>query len=93
MARYDMTVLSEHGASGATARGGPSAEDLFDLGLRASAGRGCEMDLVAAHMWFNLAALCGHDHARVYRAEIAKELSRSEVALAQRKARTWLKAR
>jgi len=67
-------------------------ETMFELGLRYSAGRDTELDLVQAHMWFNLAALRGHEAAKAYRSEIGRDLSRSEIAKAQRLAREWLRA-
>ena len=87
MARFDfgLTDLQEH-----TALSG-GADALFELGLMYSAGRDVDMDLVAAHKWFNLAALRGNQEARRYRMEIARDLSRVEVAKAQRMAREWLK--
>jgi uncharacterized protein len=72
----------------ATAGGTPDA--LFELGLMHCAGRDVALDLVSAHKWFNLAAMRGNEEAKRYRMEIARELSKSEVAEAQRQAREWL---
>jgi TPR repeat protein len=63
---------------------------LFELGLMYCAGRDVEVNLVSAHKWFNLAAMRGNQDARRYRMEIAHELSRAEIAEAQRQAREWL---
>ena len=63
---------------------------LFELGLMYCAGRDVRLDLIEAHKWFNLAALRGNADAKRYRAEIAGELTKAEVALAQRLAREWL---
>ena len=93
MARFEMSVLPVGGGAAASAGRPIEAGDLFEQGLRCSAGRGCAADLVAAHMWFNLAAAMGHADARVYRTEIARELSRAEIATAQRRARNWLAGR
>lgn len=71
--------------------GATGADALFQLGLMYSAGRDVELDLVVAHKWFNLAALRGNDDAKVYRMEIARELSRQDVARAQKMAREWLR--
>ena len=68
-------------------------EAFLELGLQYSTGRGVEPDLVAAHKWFNLAALQGSAEARRYRSEIAREMSRAEIARAQREAREWLHRR
>jgi TPR repeat protein len=70
---------------------GHSADALFELGLMYCAGRDVEMNLVAAHKWFNLAAMRGNAEAKTYRMEIAREMSRQEVAEAQRQAREWLR--
>jgi TPR repeat protein len=45
---------------------------------------------VAAHKWFNLAALKGSESAKQYRCEISREMSATDVADAQRQARDWL---
>ena len=63
---------------------------LLALGLRYSTGREVPADLVSAHKWFNLAALRGNAAAKEYRAEIAREMTRQQVAEAQRQAREWL---
>jgi TPR repeat protein len=54
-------------------------------------GRDVPLDLIMAHKWFNLAALRGNAEAKRYRMEIAGEMSKSEVAEAQRQAREWLR--
>jgi hypothetical protein len=48
------------------------------------------VDFVAAHKWFNLAALRGSDEAKSWRASIAKEMNTGQIAEAQRLAREWL---
>jgi TPR repeat protein len=66
------------------------ANALFLLGTRYSTGRDVQQDLVAAHKWFNLAAMMGHDEARQSRAGLAGEMSAAQIAEAQRQARAWL---
>jgi TPR repeat protein len=69
------------------------ARALFDLGIAYSSGSGgVDLDLIAAHKWFNLAALQGNDHAQALRAEVADEMTAREIAAAQRDARAWLDA-
>ena len=68
--------------------GAPDA--LFQLGLLYCSGREVQLDLVEAHKWFNLAALRGNESAKHLRTEIARELSRDEIGVAQRRAREWL---
>jgi hypothetical protein len=46
--------------------------------------------LVAAHKWFNIAVARGHRPAVERRAELAQEMSTTEIAAAQREARLWL---
>lgn len=86
MARLDMSSreTAEYAAQG----GAPDA--LFELGLMYCSGREGDVDLVAAHKWFNIAAMRGNQDARRYRTEIAAEMSKPEIAEAQRQAREWL---
>lgn len=65
---------------------------LFDLGMIYSSGRGGSVDLIAAHKWFNLAALKGRVEAIAMRREVACLMSDAEIAAAQREARTWMVA-
>jgi hypothetical protein len=69
------------------------ADALFILGIRYSTGRDVEQDQVAAHKWFNLAAMMGHEGALSARAELAREMSAAQIAEAQREARAWLWSR
>jgi TPR repeat protein len=63
---------------------------LFELGILYATGRDIEPDLVAAHKWFNLAAMRGNESARAFRQEVAREMSASQIAEAQKAAREWL---
>ena len=81
---YESRDVVEFAAQG----GAPDA--LFQLGLMYCAGREVEMNFVDAHKWFNLAALRGNEEAKRYRLELAREMSKAQIALAQRKAREWL---
>jgi TPR repeat protein len=65
-------------------------DELYQLGLAYSTGRGVQPDYVVAHKWFNLAAMRGSREARDYRAELATQMSGAEIAQAQRLAREWL---
>ena len=87
MARFEAPMVGafEGGAVGGT------TDTLFALGMMHSSGREVALDLVAAHKWFNLAALRGNAEAKRYRMEIASEMSKAEVAEAQRQAREWLR--
>ena len=60
---------------------GPAAGDvLFELGMMYSIGRDVPVDLVAAHKWFNLAAMKGNVEASQQRREIADQMSDREIA-------------
>jgi uncharacterized protein len=53
-------------------------------------GREVPQDFVAAHKWFNLAAMRGSQPAKEYRCEISREMTATQIAEAQRQARHWL---
>ncbi|MGL4397469.1 MAG: sel1 repeat family protein [Hyphomicrobium sp.] len=86
MARMDFSSrdMIEFAAAG----GQPDA--LFELGLMYCTGRDVDVDLVQAHKWFNLAATRGNDDAKRYRAELARDMSKVDVAKAQKMAREWV---
>jgi len=65
---------------------------LFERGLYWASGRSGVVNLVAAHKWFNLAALKGRANAIQLRREVAEMMSECEIATAQREARTWMTA-
>lgn len=68
-----------------------TGDDLLRMGLLYSTGQGgAPLDLVSAHMLFNLAALRGSEEAKRYRKELSDEMDRDSVAEAQRAAREWL---
>ena len=69
---------------------GANGDVLFDLGMLYSSGRSGLLDLVAAHKWFNLAALKGRVDAIQLRREVAEMMSDLEIAMAQREARAWM---
>ncbi|CAN0433464.1 unnamed protein product [Phaeothamnion confervicola] len=86
MARFEYASrdVVEYAAEGGT----PDA--LFELGLMYASGREVSQDFVTAHKWFNLAALRGSDEAKRYRLELSREMSKSDIAKAQRMAREWM---
>jgi uncharacterized protein len=65
---------------------------LFERGMYWASGRSGVVNLVAAHKWFNLAALKGRTDALPLRREVAELMSEAEIATAQREARTWMTA-
>lgn len=85
MARFEM-LDANLGTMGAAAQ----ADILFELGLMYATGRDCDTDLVAAHKWFNIAAIKGSARAAALRAEVAQSMSKRELAQALRDAREWM---
>lgn len=87
MARFDFSadVVVDVSAQG----GG--ADALFELGLMYCSGRDVDIDFIEAHKWFNLAALRGNEDAKTYRLELSREMSKKEIAAAQKSAREWLR--
>ena len=65
---------------------------LFERGLYWASGRSGVVNLIAAHKWFNLAALKGRVDAIAMRREVAEQMSEIEIATAQREARAWMVA-
>jgi TPR repeat protein len=66
------------------------ADVLFELGMMYATGRDCDVDLVAAHKWLNIAAIKGSDRAATMRAELAQTMSKMDIARALREAREWM---
>jgi hypothetical protein len=65
---------------------------LFERGLYWASGRSGVVNLIAAHKWFNLAAVKGCAEAVRLRREVAEMMSEVEIAMAQREARVWMTA-
>ncbi|TBW38025.1 hypothetical protein EYW49_10500 [Siculibacillus lacustris] len=86
MARFEINNAEHAGMGPQTI----TSDVFFQMGINHSIGRGVPADMVAAHMWFNLAAAQGNREAIRYRQEISQEMSASEIAEAQRHAREWL---
>jgi hypothetical protein len=87
MARLELP----YGIDAGSAAEGGSADALFELGVMYASGRDCDANLVIAHKWFNLAALRGNRSALEYRKEIAGEMTRAEISVAQKLAREYLR--
>jgi TPR repeat protein len=84
MARFDISDI-EMAAGGET-----RADTLCNLGLVYATGRGCKVDLIAAHKWLNIAAIRGSERAASLRADLARNMTKSELAEALRAARDWM---
>ena len=87
MARFEMASADIAGMGTQAI----AADVYFQMGIDRSVGRNGAVDMIAAHMWFNLAAAQGNREAARYRQEIAGEMSAAEVAEAQRQAREWMR--
>ncbi len=66
------------------------ADILFELGMMYATGRDCDADMIAAHKWFNIAAIKGSERAAELRTELAATMSKTEIAAALRDAREWM---
>ena len=88
MARFEMADLE----SAAIAQTPATADTFYDLGIKYSVDGSVPVDFIAAHKWFNLAAMKGNKEAVRLRQEIAANMSPAEIAQAQRAARAWLSA-
>ena len=86
MACIDIDALAQYETDAKQGR----ADALYNLGLAYSTGQGVGVDFVAAHKWFNLAALRGVEEAKRWRAQISGEMNNNQIAEAQRLAREWL---
>ncbi|NWG25944.1 MAG: hypothetical protein HXY30_16275 [Pseudorhodoplanes sp.] len=86
MARFDMAEVD----SASLGQGTPSADMFYQLGIQYAVVNTVPADLVAAHKWFNIAAMKGNAEAMRLRQEIAESMSPAEIAAAQRAARAWL---
>lgn len=84
MAFTDSEIAEAHEA---VRRQGDS-DNLYKLGLIYSTGQ--DVDLVQAHMWFNLAASRGSVAAKDCRRELSDMMSKDLISEAQRRAREWL---
>jgi len=71
------------------ARRDDTGRAFLELGIRCTTGTALPVDLVSAHMWFNLAAMRGNTDAIRLRREIAAEMTTQEITSAQRAAREW----
>jgi len=86
VACIDVDSLSQYERDAKEGR----ADALYNLGLAYSTGQGVGVDLIAAHKWFNLAAVRGVDAAKSWRNQLAGEMNAGQIAQAQKLAREWL---
>ncbi|MCQ2004824.1 sel1 repeat family protein [Rhizobium sp. NRK18] len=85
MARFEINPVEM------ATMGGETKADVFcEMGLMYATGRGCGIDLVAAHKWLNIAAIKGCERAAELRQDVAQTMSKTELAEALRAAREWM---
>ena len=65
---------------------------LLEMGMKFAIGRDCEIDVVEAHKWLNIAAIRGSEKAARMRNQVAATMSKGELAAALRGAREWMTA-
>ena len=65
-------------------------DNPFQRAIFLSSGRCGQIDLIEAHKWFNVAAAAGDRAAAAHRDELAREMTREQVAAALRAARNWV---
>jgi len=63
---------------------------LLEMGMKYAIGRDCEIDVIAAHKWLNIAAIRGNEKAARMRNQVAATMSKTELAAALRDAREWM---
>ncbi|MFK4824066.1 sel1 repeat family protein [Paenochrobactrum sp. BZR 588] len=63
---------------------------LFEMGVMYATGRDCEINVVEAHKWLNIAAIRGHKQAADLRSQLARTMSKTELASALHEARKWM---
>ncbi|MFZ1773684.1 MAG: sel1 repeat family protein [Rhizobiaceae bacterium] len=85
MARFEI-LEDQVGIMG----GGAEADILFELGMMHATGRDCAVDMIAAHKWFNIAAIKGSERAAELRAELARSMEKADIVKALREAREWM---
>ena len=86
MACIDIDSLAQYERDAREGR----ADALYTLGLAYSTGQGVGVDMVAAHKWFNLAAVRGVEATKNWRNQLATEMTTGQIAEAQKLAREWL---
>ncbi len=86
MACIDIDSLAQYERDARQGR----ADALYNLGLAYSTGQGVSVDMIAAHKWFNLAAVRGVEAAKSWRNQLATEMTTGQIAEAQKLAREWL---
>jgi uncharacterized protein len=88
--RIDMARMEKSTADFAPLGAMPEGDTLFRLGMQYARDTGTSDARIAAHKWFNIAAMHGNADAARLRREIAEDMTAVEIAVAQRAARDWV---
>ncbi len=80
----DLNLASGDGANMA------SSGEMLAFGIQYLKGNEVIQDYVTAHMWFNLAAARGNKDAAEGRGALAKLMTQTQIAEAQKRARRWM---
>ena len=103
LAQYDLGAMYSHGFgvpedAAEAARWYRLAAEQGDafaqtgLGFLYALGEGVPQDFVLAYMWLNLAAAQGNEAAQGLKDRIAQQMTREQIAEAQRLSREWIEA-
>lgn len=65
------------------------AKAQFSLGIAYALGQGVPRDYVLSYMWSNLAVAQGHKNANAVKWRLSKEMTREQIAVAQKLSREW----
>lgn len=85
MARFEI-ASPDFGTAGSSAQ----ADILLEMGMMYATGRDCEVDVVQAHKWLNIAAIKGSLRAAELRSELSASMTKLQIAQALRAAREWM---
>ena len=66
------------------------ASAQYNLGFMYANGDGVPKDLLFAYMWFNLSAAQGNETAQSNNEIIEQQMTREQIAEAQRRSREWI---
>ena len=90
MAQIEMARIETPQAAYAPLSAAVEGDALIQLGLQCGAAAATPDDRVAAHKWFNIAAIKGSARAAELRSELSAAMSKVEIARALREAREWM---
>ncbi len=87
---FEAEILVAPASPESVLTGESDGDAIYRVGLAYANGVDVEADLVAAHKWFNLAAMKGSAEAKICRQEMADMLTSDDIRTALKSAREWL---